>query len=145
MAEPNQNIDSKRRYFLSIPQLIDRLCIVTLKSIKIHSNKKTYEEEASDIMHDLDLLLGENQGSLIRAIILNAVVNEMMWSNEAQARLGTDKQGKRLLLTHSLNSVRNASTNIIANLVSGRKDLKLDYMDPELTKEFGYDFEGLLK
>jgi hypothetical protein len=134
----------QRQYFLSMPQLIDRLCIVTLKSIKISDHKKEYEEEAKEIMHDLDLLLGKNQGKFIRAVLLNGIVNETMWSNESQARQGNDTQGKRLLFTHSLNSVRNASTNAMASLFEGRKDLKLDYMSPELTKEFGYDFDGVL-
>ena len=140
-----KNTKEGRQYFLSIPQLIDRLCIVTLKSIKIASNKTAYEEEAHEIMHDLDLLLGPNQGKFIRAILLNAIVNETMWSNESQARQGNDTQGKRLLFTHSLNSVRNASTNAMSDLMDGRKDLKLDYMSPELTKEFGYNFDGVLE
>ena len=137
--------NSERQYHLSTPQLIDRLCIVTLKSIKISAHKKEYEQEAQEIMHDLDLLLGENQGKFIRVILINGIVNETMWSNESQARQGNDTQGKRLLLTHSLNSIRNASTNAMASLFDGRKDLKLDYMSPELTKEFGLDFDEVFK
>jgi len=136
---------TERKYTLSTPQLIDRLCIVTLKSIKISDHKKEYEEEAAEIMHDLDMLLGKNQGKFIRAVLLNGIVNETMWSNESQARQGNDNQGTRLLFTHSLNSVRNASTNAMAELMDGRKDLKLDYMSPELTKKFGYDFEGVFE
>ena len=134
-----------RKYFPSVPQMIDRLCIVTLKSIKISENKKEYEEEALEIMHDLSLLLGKKQGEFIRSILVNAIVNETMWSNESKARNGNDKQGKRLLLTHSLNSIRAASMNAMSDVVKGRKDLKRDYMSPELTKEFGYDFDGVLK
>lgn len=141
----NKSKGELRQYVLSIPQLIDRLCIVTLKSIKIPENKKSYEKEATEIMQDLDVLIGTNQGKFIRAILLNAIVNETMWSNEAQARKGGDSQGKRLAFTHSLNSIRNASTNAMAELMNGRKDLKLDYMSSELTKEFGYDFDGVLK
>jgi len=135
----------KRKYFLSTPQLIDRLCIVTLKSIKIASNKESYEKEADEIMHDLDLLLGKNQGLFIRAILINAIVNETIWSNESSARNGGSDQDVRLKFTHSLNAVRNLSTNVMANLFDGRKDLKLNYMSPELTKDFGYDFEGVLQ
>jgi len=133
-----------RKYYPSTAQLIDRLCIVTLKSIKISENKKAYEDEANEIMHDLDLLLGKNQGKLIRAVIINSIVNETIWSNESQARQGCETQGKRLLFTHSLNSVRTASMNAISSLTKGRKDLKLDYISPELTKEFGYNFDRVL-
>lgn len=138
-------MSEKRHYVLSTPQLIDRLCIVTLKSIKIAEYKKEYEKEAAEIMMDLDSLLGPNQGKFIRAILLNAIVNETMWTNESQARKKGDGQEARLLFTHSLNSVRNASTNAMSELMDGRKDLKLDYMSPELTKEFGYDFDGVLE
>lgn len=134
-----------RKYFPTIAQMIDRLCIVTLKSIKISENKKEYEKEADNIMHDLDLLLGKNQGRFVRAILVNAIINETIWSNEAKARSGGDKQGKSLLFTHSLNSIRANSMNAMTNVVGGTKDLKLDYMSPELTKEFGYNFNGVLK
>jgi hypothetical protein len=137
--------NSQRRYFPSAAQMIDRLCIVTLKSIKISANKKEYEAEASEIMHDLDLLLGKNQGRLIRAVLVNAIINETIWANEAAARGGNDRQGKRLLLTHSLNSVRAQSMNVISAVAGGRRDLKLDYMSPALTKKYGYDFAEVLR
>ena len=138
-------MSKERKYFLSTPQLIDRLCIVTLKSIKIPDNKDNYEKEADEIMHDLDLLLGEKQGMFIRAVLVNAIVNETIWSNESAARNGGSDQDTRLKFTHSLNAVRNLSTNVMASLFDGRKDLKLDYMNPKLTKDFGYDFEGVLE
>ena len=138
-------MDKTRKYFLSMPQLVDRLCIVTLKSIKISSNKESYEQEAAEIMHDLDILLGEKQGMFIRAILVNAIVNETIWSNESSARSGGSDQDTRLKFTHSLNAVRNLSTNVMSSLFDGRRDLKLDYMSPDLTKDFGYNFEGVLQ
>ena len=138
-------MDKTRKYFLSMPQLIDRLCIVTLKSIKISSNKESYEQEAAEIMNDLDILLGEKQGLFVRAILVNAIVNETIWSNESSARSGGSDQDARLKFTHSLNAVRNLSTNVMSSLFEGRRDLKLDYMSPDLTKDFGYDFEGVLR
>ncbi len=135
--------NAQRKYFPSIAQMIDRLCIVTLKSIKIAANKKEYEAEAAEIMHDLDLLLGRNQGRLIRAVIVNAIINETIWANEATAREGAGDP-QRLLLTHSLNSVRAQSMNAITAVTGGRKDLKLDYMSPALTKKYGYDFAEVL-
>ena len=136
--------NEKRKYFPSIPQMIDRLCIVTLKSIKISKNKKEYEDESKEIMHDLDLLLGKGFGRFIRSILINAIINETIWSNESKAREGGDEQGSRLLFTHSLNSVRAGSMNAMGEFSGGRKDLKLDYMSPELTKKFGYNFDGVL-
>jgi len=132
-----------RKYLPTIAQLIDRLSIVTLKSIKIFENKAEYEKEAHEIMNDLDELLGKDQGQLIRAIQINAKINEMIWSNESKARQGSNEQDHLLKFTHALNRVRNQAMNVISNITGERKDLKLDYMDAEMTKKFGYDF-GLL-
>jgi len=137
-----------RKYNLTMAQLIDRLTIVTLKSIKIAENKEEYEKEAHEIMADLDELLGEGKGQFIRAIQVNAIVNEQMWSNEAFVRKGegsmTDTDvANALRLTHAMNRVRNQAMNVISNITGERKDLKLDYMDAETTKKFGYDFGGL--
>jgi hypothetical protein len=133
----------QRNYYPTIGQLIDRLSIVTLKSIKIPKNKKEYEEEAKLIMMDLDLLLGENKGQLIRAIQVNAISNEIIWNNESKAREGSEEQDKLLKFTHSVNGVRNQAMNVISNIVGERKDLKLDCLAANLCKEKGYDFGGI--
>ena len=132
-----------RKYYPTIGQLIDRLSIVTLKSIKIHENKDEYEKEAHDIISDLDLLLGKEQGQLIRAIQVNAISNEIIWQNESMARKGGAEQDTLLKFTHSVNGVRNQAMNVISHLVGERKDLKLDCLAAEVCKKQGYDFGGL--
>lgn len=136
------------KYKYTTAQLIDRLSIVTLKSIKIAENKESYEQEAKEIMSDLDELLGEGKGQMIRAIQVNAMVNEMMWSNESFVRKGESTMSdtdvaNALRLTHAMNRIRSQAQNVISNILGERKDLKLDYMDAELTKKFGYDFGGI--
>src|SRR3990167_7564712 len=100
-----------RKYFPTIAQLIDRLCIVTLKSIKIPEHKIEYEKEAQDIMSDLVMLLTplkiEDFGQFIRAIQINTIANETIWANESKARQGGSEQDKLLKFTHSVNGVRN--------------------------------------
>ena len=135
----------QRNYVYTTAQLIDRLCIVSLKSIKIPENKKEYEEEADLIMADLDLILGENQGKLIRDIQINALANETIWQNESKARAGGDEQDKLLKFTHSVNGVRTAAMNAISALLGGRKDLKADCIAADACKHQGYDFSGVLK
>lgn len=133
-----------RKYLPTFAQLCDRLSIVTLKSIKIPDNKNEYENEAKEIMSDLDKLYKKKDfGQFIRAIQINMLINEMIWSNESKARKGEEQDLKLLKLTHSLNRIRNQAMNVISNIIGERKDLKLDYMDAELTKQFGYDFGGL--
>ena len=133
----------KRKYLPTIAQLIDRLNIVTLKSIKIPKNKKEYETEAHEIMDDLDLLLGKNQGQIIRAIQINAVANEIIWQNESKARQGGTEQDPLLKFTHSVNGIRTNAMNVISHLYGERKDLKLDCLAAEICQKQGYDFGGI--
>jgi len=132
-----------RKYLPSIAQLIDRLSIVTLKSIKISEHKEEYEKEAQEIMYDLDLLLGKNNGQFIRAIQVNAIANEIIWNNESKARQGGDEQDKLLKFTHSVNGIRTQAMNVISNITGERKDLKLDCLAATICKERGYNFEGI--
>ena len=132
-----------RKYVHSLASLIDRLSIVTLKSIKIPEGKIDYEREAADIMFDLDLLLGEGQGKFLRAVQITAIINEMIWANESKARKGEDQDLLLLKLTHSLNRVRSEAMSAISGMNGDAKDLKSDYMDSEFTKQFGYDFGGI--
>ena len=46
-----------RKYLPTLSDLIDRLSIVTLKSIKIPENKKEYEKEAHLIMQDITAII----------------------------------------------------------------------------------------
>lgn len=144
-----------RNYIPTLGQLIDRLSICNLKSIKIKGNKKEYEEECKLIMKDLDEIAKEKKipikdfGQFIRAIQINQLINEMIWENESFVRKGENKLTKeeiadKLQFTHSLNRIRNQATNMVSNITGERKDLKLDYMEAKLTKQFGYNFEGVL-
>lgn len=135
--------------------LIDLLSIVTLKSIKLGCNnlekKEAYEQEAREIMNLIhDKFMGANitledinYGKFIRAIQINMLSNELIWSNETKARLGGEEQNHLLPLTHTLNGMRMRSGNAIQNQVGGRKDLNLDRVNEELCKKFGYDFGRL--
>ncbi len=137
-----------RKYNLTFGQLIDRLCIVTLKSIKIKENKQTYEQEAQEIMHDLDLISKQKKivltGQMVRAILVNAIANETIWNNESEARKGGKDQDKLLKFTHSVNGVRNNAVNVISQEIGERKDLKLDCLAADICKERGYNWEGIL-
>lgn len=139
-----------RNYMPTFSQLCDRLAIATLKSIKIPKNKKEYEEECKQIIQDLDEIAKEKMiaikdfGQFIRAIQVNQLINEVIWNNESKARQGKKQDLKLLKLTHSLNRIRSQAMNVISSILGERKDLKLDYIDAKLTKQFGYDFEGVL-
>lgn len=131
-----------RKYLPTLAQLIDRLSIVTLKSIKIPDHKEEYEREAADIMDDITAL--GIDGTVVRAIQINAIANEMIWANEASARASGKCSGDSLIFTHSINGVRTAAMNAISNVMGERKDLKVDCLAAEDCKARGYDFSGIL-
>lgn len=135
----------------SLAFLIDLLSIVTLKSIKLGCNnpekKEAYEKEAKEIMNSINKKLSNlkvnDYGKLIRAIQVNMLSNELIWSNETKARSGGDEQNHLLPLTHTLNGMRMRSGNAIINQTGGRKDLNLDRVNEELCRKFGFDFSKL--
>jgi hypothetical protein len=149
---------SNRKYLPTFSELCDRLSIVILKTIFIPENKDAYEKEQELIMHDIDVLLFEKHrtfgieennttsfsqhpvfinAKMIRAIIILAITNRVIWENESKARLGGSEQDKLLKLTHSINGVRNTAKNVISQEMGERIDLKIDALAAELTKEFG--------
>lgn len=138
----------ERRYVHTTSQLIDRLCIVTLKSIKIPENKDEYEKEAEDIMHDLDVVIDSKIprfGEFVRAIIVNAISNEVIWQNESRARAGEGSQDHLLRFTHSVNGVRTVAMNVISNILGERVDLKVDCLASDVCTSNGYDFAKIFR
>ena len=138
----------ERKYLPELPELVDRLSIVTLKSIKLPS-KKEYEEEARLIMHDINLLMKDAKpndwGKVVRAIQVNMLANETIWANETLARQGGKSQNHLLPFTHSVNGVRMRAGNALVNQMNGKKDLNLDRVNDKVCEERGYDFGGLFE
>ena len=137
-----------RKYLPTFAELIDRLMIVTLKSIKISENKEAYEQEAQEIMHDLDLIIKEKDikltGQMIRAILVISWANETIWANESKAREGGSEQDHLLKFTHSINGIRQMAKNVISQEIGERQDLKLDCIAADLCKSHGYDCGSIL-
>ena len=142
-----------RKYLPTVSELIDRLSIVTLKSILLGVNnpkkKKAYEEEARLIMYDINLLIKSKRnsikdwGKLIRAIQINTIANRVIWENETLAREGGRSQDKLLPFTHSTNSIRMRASNSIAYQLNERKDLNLDRVNDKISKKRGFDWNSL--
>ena len=123
-----------RKYLPTISELIDRLSIVQLKEVFIPENKENYATEMNDIVHDIDIILKENniklEGDIIRAIVVLSQMNAHIWYNESQVRKG-EKGTDNLMLTHGLNGIRNTAINKIMEVVGGRKDYKVDCIAAE--------------
>lgn len=145
----------KRKYLPTIADLIDRLSIDTLKSIKLGVNNKqkkdNYEEEAREIMHDINLLMKQNKdkikdwGMFLRAVQVNMLTNETIWENETKARLGKGTQDHLLPFTHTVNGMRMRAGNVISHQLGHRKDLNLDRVNDKESEKRGYDWNGLFE
>ena len=120
---------SERKYLHTLGDLIDRLSIVQLKEVFIAEHKEEYSQEIADIVHDIQVLLDEQNGKItaetIRAIVVLSQMNLHIWHNESNYRKGI-KDGNNLELTHGLNGIRNVAKNRIQEVVGGRKDYKID-------------------
>ena len=125
---------SERKYLPTLSELIDRLSIVQLKEVFISEHKDEYSQEIRDILHDIQLLLNQNDDKItaetIRAIVVLSQMNLHIWHNESNYRKGI-KDGNNLELTHGLNGIRNTAKNKIQEIVGGRKDYKIDCLAAE--------------
>ncbi len=147
----------ERKYLPTIGDLIDRLSISMMKSVKIDRN--SYRMEMRLILDDLYNLLGSERDEYdwvgaIYPMLVVTYINAVIWENEAAIRAGTDHdlvtQGElehqRLRLTHSLNGVRSRAKNEINKIFGGRVDNKIDCLAADLPPEFGdwrlFDDEG---
>jgi hypothetical protein len=118
-----------RKYLPTLSELIDRLSIVQLKEVFMSDHKVEYAQEISDIIHDIQAHIDENNAvvdaEVIRAIVVLSQMNLHIWHNETNYRKGI-KDGNNLELTHGLNGIRNTAKNKIQEVVGGRKDYKID-------------------
>ncbi len=127
----------KRKWLPTFGDLIDRLSIHQLKEVFIPEHKEKFASEMSDIAHDLDQYITENDikltSELIRCIVALSQINEHIWYNESKARAGESQDSDLLRLTHSINGIRNRLMNKIMVLTGQeeRKDCKTDCLASE--------------
>ena len=138
----------KRKYLPTLSELIDRLSITQLKEVFIASHKEEYAKEIFDILHDIDLILEENDGIIdakaIRAIVVLSQMNLHIWHNESNYRKGI-KEGNDLELTHGLNGIRNTAKNKIQEVAGGRKDYKIDCLAADFKEwEISWKEKGII-
>ena len=124
---------NKRKYLPTLSELVDRLSIAQLKEVFITEHKEEYAQEIKDIVHDIDLILNDENvklnGKDVRAIVVLSQMNLHIWHNETKYRAG--EGDGNLGLTHGLNGIRNTAKNIIQENVGGRKDYKIDCIAAE--------------
>ena len=124
---------SERKYLPTLAELVDRLSIVQLKEVFITEHKDEYAQEIKDIVHDIDMILNDEDvklsGKDVRAIVVLSQMNLHIWHNETKYRAG--EGDGNLGLTHGLNGIRNTAKNMIQENVGSRKDYKIDCIAAE--------------
>ena len=122
-----------RKYLPTLAELVDRLSIVQLKEVFITEHKEEYAKEIKDIVHDIDMILNDEDvklsGKDVRAIVVLSQMNLHIWHNETKYRAG--EGDGNLGLTHGLNGIRNTAKNMIQENVGSRKDYKIDCIAAE--------------
>ena len=68
-----------RNYLPTLAELVYRLSIAQLKEVFITEHKEEYAQEISDIVHDIDLILSDEDvklsGKDVRAIVILSQMN----------------------------------------------------------------------
>jgi hypothetical protein len=135
-----------RQYLPGASDLIDRLTIVLQKEVRLTDHRTEYRNEREAIVHDLELLVRSLPptavAKLIDAVCALQFANCWIWENEMRIRdgsstLSAERQLSLLRATHAVNGVRNTAKNIIAALLGGRKDYKIDALAENLSPEHG--------
>ena len=129
-----------RKYLPTFAELTDRMSICILKSIFIPENKEAYDQEISDIKHDLDKICEERDiklnSDIVKSLMIIMLSNRYIWENESKCRGGENQYFSALKLTHSINGVRNTAKNALSKGLGERVDLKIDCLAAELKSEF---------
>tara|TARA_B100000519_G_scaffold190914_1_gene190833 strand:- start:841 stop:1209 length:369 start_codon:yes stop_codon:yes gene_type:complete len=116
------------------------MSICILKSIFIPENKEAYDQEISDIKHDLDKICEERDiklnSDIVKSLMIIMLSNRYIWENESKCRSGENQDLSALKLTHSINGVRNTAKNALSKGLGERVDLKIDCLAAELKSEF---------
>jgi len=143
---------TERKYLPTIADLIDRLSITLMKSIFL--DRKNYREEMKLLLSDIDSLWYDwkHEGKdvcpshWIYPVLVLMLANRYIWENEGNIRttpitestpFGYRDVAKRLILTHSINGVRNRAKNEISKIFSERADYKIDCLAADLHPDFG--------
>ena len=139
----------QRKYLPTLSELVDRLSIVQLKEVFIPEHKNEYSKEISDIVHDIEVCLEEQDAKIdaetVRAIVVLSQMNLHIWHNESNYRKGI-KDGNNLELTHGLNGIRNTAKNKIQEISGGRKDYKIDCLAADFKDwEISWDVTASLR
>jgi hypothetical protein len=80
----------ERKYLPTLSELVDRLSISQLKEVFIADHKDEYAQEINDIVHDIQILLDEQNGKVtaetIRAFVVLSQMNLHIWQKESKYR-----------------------------------------------------------
>ena len=110
-------IKKKKEYTPNISELIDLLSVFQIREVKSNKDLKAIKKQISNIKLDLKNLLKTKKNNLdskmIRKLFLISIINLMVWDLKDKMLLDTKKYNKYLKKALELNTIRNATFNIM--------------------------------
>ncbi|MCX6328966.1 MAG: hypothetical protein NTZ85_05545 [Bacteroidia bacterium] len=109
--------DAPRRCHVSFSELLDRLSIAQIKEVMLSEERSSYSEEIRRIMHDITLIIEENNikptAHFLRLVIVLAQINLHIWHIKETMMKNKSRFDECMKLAHQLNGIRNQVKNML--------------------------------
>jgi hypothetical protein len=98
-------------------ELLDRISIDQIKQLLTGKNKDSVSGEIRDLLHDIDVLIGQYNikpsARLIRLLIVLAQINLHIWRAKQIMMQEPGQFESQMVLSHQLNGIRNQVKNAL--------------------------------
>jgi hypothetical protein len=105
-----------RKYNFEISELIDRLSILVIKSVKDSENQKVYFDVIGDVLSDVEGDFNNDvlTSKIIRLCISLVTINSFIYLMKEEMMIDEDKFTENTKKGHQLNGIRNKIKNEIS-------------------------------
>ena len=114
---------SQREFLLSLAELIDRMTITQIKTVRISEGKEDFLKELRSLRSDIDDIISEKgiklTGEVLQSVIILSQLNLHIWINKDEMQKVIDREDEYLKLlkyAHQLNGYRNNIKNSLLKL-----------------------------
>lgn len=113
----------------SFADLIDNLTVQQIKEVFRPKYIDQYEKEISDLKHDIDIDIEEEDISfcakVVRLVIVLSQINLIIWHEKEKMKSDSDNYYDHLKLSHRLNGLRNQIRNrLMEGINHQQQDIK---------------------
>jgi len=114
---------AQREFLLSLAELIDRMTITQIKTVRLSDGKEDFLKELRSLRSDIDDIISEKgiklTGEVLQSVIILSQLNLHIWINKDEMQKVIDREGEYLKLlkyAHQLNGYRNNIKNSLLKL-----------------------------